>query len=105
MPLLFSALAMAGLEALEEDLGDVPLGELEDLQGGGHPLVPDEVEDLAGLVGRDADVLDLGPGRRAARWSWCRASSPPFFSWPAWMPERPGGANSPSLCPTIDSVM
>ena len=56
MPLLCSALATADSRHLRIDLGDVALGELEDLEGPADGLAADEVEHLTGLVGRDADV-------------------------------------------------
>ena len=93
------------VEALEDHPGDVALGELEDLEGPGDGLATDEVEDLAGLVGRRADVLDLGADARALVGLGAGHQRRPFFSWPAWCRKVRVGANSPSLCPTIDSVM
>src|SRR5690606_25456920 len=87
------------LEALEDHPGDIALGELEDLEGACDLLAPDEVEDLAGLVRRGADVLDLCPDTRALV-GLGPGHRRPFFSWPAWCRKVRVGANSPSLCPT-----
>src|SRR5690606_28479595 len=51
-------------ERLADDVGDRPLGELQDLVGVLDVLAADEVEDLTGLVGRDPHVADLGTSPR-----------------------------------------
>ena len=69
------------LERLQDGAGDIALGELEDLQGASHGEAADEVEDLAGLVRRRADVLDLAT-HTGALVGLCSESHQrrPFFS-------------------------
>jgi hypothetical protein len=53
------------VEALLDDSGDAPLGELEDLAGAPVGLASYEVEHLAGLVGGYASVAHVRTDARA----------------------------------------
>src|SRR5690606_1241065 len=73
------------VEAPGDDLGGGALGEPQHVRGLVHRQAPDEVEDLAGLVGGHADVADPGTGggpllRGGGHHRLPRAA----FSWPAW---------------------
>ena len=53
------------IEALADDLGNAALREGDDLAGPTVRLATDEVQDLAGLRGRDTHMAGYGPGARA----------------------------------------
>src|SRR6202035_1181305 len=69
---------------------------------GGQPA--DQVHHPARLLRRNADVPRLSPG-----FHWCVSPSQAYRrlrrSSLTWLRKVRVGANSPSLCPTIDSVM
>ena len=93
------------LEHLGDHVRSAALAEFESIAGPVQILVPDQIQYDAGLgrrqtselVGRtgsgDLVEVDQATHRRPPR------------SWPAWNLNVRVGANSPSLCPTIDSVM
>ena len=94
-----------------EQLGDLArhgsLGVLEHGAGFVDRQAADEVEDLAGLVGRHPQELDARPGARLLVGlgdSHVYRLPRTAFSMPAWNRKVRVGANSPSLWPTIASV-
>src|SRR5688572_9972521 len=74
-----------------------PSGETQDLVRLLHRKAADQVEDLTHLVGRLADEAGVGSNSHP-RLAACSLR-------PAWPRNVRVGANSPSLWPTIDSVM
>src|SRR5690606_22831000 len=93
-----------------------PFGELQHLVGATNVEAADQVEHDAGLVGRRPHVLGgrlramalTGPvlvdGRALVELGTTHQRRAPF-SCPAWNRNVRVGLNSPSLWPTIDSVM
>ena len=96
------------VEQTTDDLGGVTIAELEDVvrRVGREP--PDEVEHHPGLLRGHPDVADRRPGARTLVGLDAERRHqrlPVARSWPAWNRKVRVGANSPSLCPTIASVM
>src|SRR5690606_12898539 len=93
------------LEDLQDVAGHRTLGERERGDRVVERQAPDQVEDLPGLRRRHPGVAVDGPAARPLVGLDGDHQRRPPFSWPAWDRNVRVGANSPSLWPTIDSVM
>src|SRR5262249_9757980 len=89
------------LQHLLDVTGGGAVHEGEDRARLGHAAPADVVRDEPGLAGRDPHVLR---GRAAVR-PGARHRFTCVFESPAWPRKCRVGANSPSLCPTMSSVM
>ena len=94
-----------GIQALADHLGHRSLGEGKDLGRTTVGLAPHEVQHGTGLARRHTDVFHDRTRPRTLVGLQAGHQRRPPFSWPAWCRKVRVGANSPSLWPTIDSVM
>ena len=97
-----------GVEQLADVVGRAALAEPQRVARGCHVLARDELEDRSDLGGRRAQVAQAGrrlAGGHAGGHGLRHCYRLTDRSWPAWYLNVRVGANSPSLCPTIDSPM